>query len=45
MHPNLEMKVTPPLDGHPAMVEALLGRAREAQDRDAQEKTHAGKVD
>ena len=29
-HPTLEIEVTPPLDGHPAMVEALLGRAREA---------------
>ena len=29
-HPTLEIKVTPPLDGHPAMIEALLGRAREA---------------
>jgi len=29
-HPKLEIEVTPPLDGHPAMVEALLGRAREA---------------
>ncbi|MEQ1948394.1 MAG: CbiX/SirB N-terminal domain-containing protein [Bryobacteraceae bacterium] len=30
-HPNLNIEVTPPLDGHPAMVEALLGRAREAE--------------
>ncbi|MEQ1884187.1 MAG: CbiX/SirB N-terminal domain-containing protein [Bryobacteraceae bacterium] len=30
-HPNLQIDVTPPLDGHPAMVEALLGRAREAE--------------
>ena len=29
-HPELEIEVTPPLDGHPAMVEALLGRARDA---------------
>jgi sirohydrochlorin ferrochelatase len=29
-HPGLEIEVTPPLDGHPAMVEALLGRASEA---------------
>ncbi len=27
-HPGLEIEVTPPLDGHPAMVEALLDRAR-----------------
>jgi sirohydrochlorin ferrochelatase len=27
-HPGLEIDVTPPLDGHPAMVEALLDRAR-----------------
>ncbi|MSV36022.1 MAG: hypothetical protein EXQ47_10585 [Bryobacterales bacterium] len=31
VHPRLEIRVTPPLDGHPAMIEALLGRAREAQ--------------
>jgi sirohydrochlorin ferrochelatase len=29
-HPGLEITVTPPLDGHPAMVEALLDRALEA---------------
>jgi sirohydrochlorin ferrochelatase len=29
-HPGLDVVVTPPLDGHPAMVEVLLGRAREA---------------
>jgi sirohydrochlorin ferrochelatase len=27
-HPGLEIDVTPPLDGHPAMVDALLDRAR-----------------
>lgn len=30
VHPALEIQVTPPLDGHPAMLDALLGRAREA---------------
>lgn len=29
-HPGLEVEVTPPLDGHPAMVDALLARARES---------------
>ena len=29
-HPGLMIEVTPPLDQHPAMVEALLDRAREA---------------
>jgi sirohydrochlorin ferrochelatase len=29
-HPAIEIQVTPPLDGHPAMLDALLGRAREA---------------
>ena len=38
VHPGIEMQVTPPLDGHPAMIEALLGRAR-----DAQTKTHASR--
>ena len=30
-HQNIEMQVTSPLDGHPALVEALLDRASEAQ--------------
>jgi sirohydrochlorin ferrochelatase len=30
-HRNIEMQVTSPLDGHPALVEALLDRASEAQ--------------
>ena len=29
-HPGLTIEVTPPLDQHPAMVDALLDRAREA---------------
>jgi sirohydrochlorin ferrochelatase len=29
-HPKIEIEVTPPLDGHPAMVDVLLARAREA---------------
>jgi sirohydrochlorin ferrochelatase len=28
VHPGLEIHVTPPLDGHPALIEALLDRAR-----------------
>jgi sirohydrochlorin ferrochelatase len=32
VHPGLEIQVTPPLDGHPALIEALLGRAREASE-------------
>jgi sirohydrochlorin ferrochelatase len=27
-HPGLEIEVTPPLDGHPAMIDALLDRSR-----------------
>jgi sirohydrochlorin ferrochelatase len=27
-HPGLDIRVTPPLDGHPALVKALLDRAR-----------------
>ena len=30
VHAGLEIQVTPPLDGHPALIEALVGRAREA---------------
>ena len=29
-YPSIEIQVTAPLDGHPAMVEVLLARAREA---------------
>jgi sirohydrochlorin ferrochelatase len=29
-HPGVQIQVTPPLDEHPAMVDALLDRAREA---------------
>jgi len=29
-HPNLEIEVTAPLDGHPGMVDALVDRARES---------------
>jgi sirohydrochlorin ferrochelatase len=39
-HPELEIRVTAPLDGHPAMVDALLARAREAR-----KKSHAGQTD
>ena len=28
-HPGLSIEVTPPLDGHPAMIDALLDRALE----------------
>jgi sirohydrochlorin cobaltochelatase len=30
VHPGMEIQVTPPLDGHPALIDALVGRAREA---------------
>ena len=29
-HPTVEIRVTPPLDGHPALAQMLLDRAREA---------------
>ena len=32
-HPELEIRVAPPLDGHPAMSRALVDRAREALGR------------
>ncbi len=32
-HGDIEMQITAPLDGHPALVQALLDRAREAVDR------------
>jgi sirohydrochlorin ferrochelatase len=33
-HQNIQMQVTSPLDGHPALVEALLDRASEASRHD-----------
>ncbi|HWB85174.1 MAG TPA: CbiX/SirB N-terminal domain-containing protein [Bryobacteraceae bacterium] len=30
IHPNVEIRVTPPLDGHPALVQILLDRSRAA---------------
>lgn len=32
LHPGLEVHVTAPLDGHPALLDALVGRAREASE-------------
>jgi sirohydrochlorin ferrochelatase len=32
VHPGLEIRVTAPLDGHPALIDALVGRAREASE-------------
>ena len=29
-HPGISIRVTPPLDGHPAMMDALLARAQES---------------
>jgi sirohydrochlorin ferrochelatase len=34
VHPGLSIGVTAPLDGHPAMIEALLDRAQEACKQD-----------
>ena len=39
-HPRIAIEVTPPLDGHPALVDALLSRARQAR-----EESHAGQTD
>ncbi len=30
LHPGIDIEVTPPLDGHPALIDALQGRAQEA---------------
>ncbi len=30
IHPGMKIRIAPPLDGHPAMSQALLDRAREA---------------
>ena len=32
LHPGMEIQVTAPLDGHPALIDALVGRAREASE-------------
>jgi sirohydrochlorin ferrochelatase len=34
-HPAIEIELTPPLDGHPALIDALLDRARESACRRA----------
>lgn len=39
-HPAIEIEVTAPLDGHPAMVEALLARARGSR-----KESHASETD
>ena len=39
-HAEIEIEVTAPLDGHPAMVDALLARARESR-----KEPHASKTD
>lgn len=39
-HPEIEIEVTAPLDGHPGMVDALLARARESR-----KEPHASKTD
>jgi len=31
LHPQIQIQVTPPLDGHPALIDALMGRAAAAQ--------------
>jgi sirohydrochlorin ferrochelatase len=31
IHPGMEIQVTPPLDGHPALIDALMGRAGAAE--------------
>jgi sirohydrochlorin ferrochelatase len=31
VHAGMEIEVTPPLDGHPALIEALMGRAAAAE--------------
>jgi sirohydrochlorin ferrochelatase len=28
-HPGIEMRITPPLEGHPALVQILLDRVKE----------------
>jgi len=32
IQPAIEIRVTPPLDGHPAMVDALIDRARDGEE-------------
>jgi sirohydrochlorin ferrochelatase len=36
LHPTIEIEVTEPLDGHPAMVDALVDRAKQFQCKPAQ---------
>ena len=41
IQPGVEIRVTPPLDGHPAMAQALIERAREGEES-WNAATHAG---
>jgi sirohydrochlorin ferrochelatase len=41
VHPGMEIQVTPPLDGHPALIDALLERARTG----AEGKSGASEID
>jgi sirohydrochlorin ferrochelatase len=44
-HPGLELEVTQPLDGHPAMIQALLTRAREGSTAFSPANDHARATD
>jgi sirohydrochlorin ferrochelatase len=39
IHPGMKIQVTPPLDGHPALMDALMGRAGEAEGKSGASKT------
>ncbi len=39
IHPSVEFEIAPPLEGHPALVDAMLGRAEDALGR------HGSKAD
>lgn len=39
IHPSMEFEIAPPLEGHPSLVDVMLGRAEEALGK------HAGKAD
>jgi len=41
-HPGITIDITPPLDGHPALADAVLGRAREASAKVDASESHAG---
>lgn len=44
LNPGIEIEITPPLDGHPALADALFGRAQEAAKEPTKADARAGQT-